>query len=61
MNVTINDYVLDNVFTELPKEHPDDLACWYTTTKDNDGWIMLWEDGETFHTYHYPPDWYGHG
>lgn len=57
MKIEISDYILENAFESLRDEN-EEVIAWFTSTNDRDGWIILWPDGETFHTYHYPPDWF---
>lgn len=53
----INEFVLDNVFTQIPATE-DRAAVWYARTADETGWVLVWEDGSHFHTYKDPKDWY---
>lgn len=55
--MNINQFVLDNVFHHIPADADRD-EVWYAQTKDGDGWVMVWEDGQHFHTYRHPKDWY---
>jgi len=54
----ISDFVLDQVFNRLDSQYDDRFPVWWAHTTDRDGYIMIWEDGNDFHTYRYPPDWY---
>ena len=54
MQITIDDFILENVFRKV--DTGDGVPVWYTRTFDQDGWIVLYPDGEHFHTYRYPPD-----
>lgn len=50
-------FVLNNVFHHIPAtEHRAEV--WWRETVDRDGYILVWADGNHFHTYRYPPDWY---
>ncbi len=51
----IPQFILDNVFEKL-----DDDVYFAKMKNEDSGWVIYWAyDHETFHTYRYPPDWYG--
>jgi len=35
----------------------DGTTVYWRETKENDAWIVIWEDGESLHTYHDPEEW----
>jgi hypothetical protein len=53
----IDEFVRDNIFNHIPASDDRD-EVWWALTKDQDGYIMVWEDGQHFHTYRHPEDWY---
>lgn len=57
--IEIDAYVLSNVFMRHDYEEEGiTRSIWFRETIDNDGWVILFPDGEHFHTYRYPPDWF---
>lgn len=55
----LTDFARDNLFNKLKSStDPEAPIVWWRETVEKDGYIMVSENGEDFHTYHYPPDWY---
>ena len=54
----IDEFVLEHVFHHIPAVDGERDEVWWRETVDNDGYIMVWSDGQRHHTYHYPPDFY---
>lgn len=55
MKIEIEQFVLDNLFHHVPATDNSD-EFWYRETTDEDGWVMVWADGNHHHTYRFPPD-----
>lgn len=53
----LNEYALQWLFHKIPGDDTKSTVYWRETI-DNDAYVMVWENGEVFHTYRYPPDWY---
>lgn len=53
----IDDFAVRHLFRHLPGDATRDEA-WYGKCIDGDGWIVVWSNGECFHTYRDPGDWY---
>lgn len=57
MALLIDDFVVEQLFERV--DQSDGTHYHYALTKDQDGWIVVFEDGEHLHTYRFPPDiWY---
>lgn len=62
----MDDYVRDQIFYYVPSgiiQHGDFAGeeyegFWWRETADGEGYIMLWADGQTHHTYHRPDELY---
>lgn len=53
MNITIDNFVLENLFNHFPGEEDYD-EFWWAPVLGGEGYIMLWANGEHLHTYHNP-------
>lgn len=51
----VDQFVLDNVFNKLVQSNGDTIY-WRSVRGDCNGYIVLFQDGEHFHTYDFPPD-----
>jgi hypothetical protein len=47
---------LEALFNRCTMTHEEGVAYWRDCREQNDGYIVLYEDGEHLHTYHYPPN-----
>lgn len=54
MALLIDDFVVEQLFERV--DRADGTHYHYALTKDQDGWIVVFEDGEHLHTYRFPPD-----
>lgn len=54
MEVTIDQFVLDRVFSTI---ETDDGPVFYASTVERDGWLVLYPNGEHLHTYRHPLTW----
>lgn len=52
----INEYVLTNCFNLLQDENGQNV--YWLETKEHDGFVLIWPDGDSFHTYRHPEDWF---
>lgn len=48
-------FVLDRVMNKIDTLEGD-IVYWAPVLGDGEGYVLLWEDGEYDHTYHYPPN-----
>lgn len=52
----IPDEVVDMLFGSV---RTADGVVHFASTLEKDGWVVIWPDGQSLHTYRYPPDWLG--
>jgi hypothetical protein len=48
-------YVLEHVFFKIDTLEGD-VIRWAPVKEGGEGYVVLWENGDYHHTYHYPPD-----
>lgn len=51
--LNLNEYIVENLFDVV---ETSDGPVYYASTKEKDGWMVVWPDGQCLHTYHYPPN-----
>lgn len=51
--LTIDEFTVENIFNKVETKYG---PVYYASTKDRDGWIVVWPDGESFHSYRDPID-----
>lgn len=48
-------FVLDRVFNKTD-DVEGNIVYWAPVIGGGEGYIILWDNGDYHHTYHYPPD-----
>jgi len=54
--VMINEFVLNNCFNVVYDD--DENKIYWLHTKEQDGYVLIWPSGESFHTYRHPEEWF---
>lgn len=54
----ISEFALSHVFNHLPATDDRDEAWWAHCAERGAGYVLIWADGESFHSYRCPADWY---
>ena len=55
--MNIDEFVLSQLFNHIPATEDRD-EVWWRETVDREGYVIVWENGQHFHTYRHPEDWY---
>lgn len=53
MEIVIDDFVLAQAFNHIPGTDKHD-EVWWRETVDEDGYIIIWANGDHHHTYRHP-------
>lgn len=52
--LTLDTWTVERLFHRVADD--DGNPIYWMETIDEDGYIIVWPDGERHHTYHYPPN-----
>ncbi len=52
IDMQVNSFVIENCFNVVYDD--DGEPVYWLPTKDEDGYVLMWPDGESFHTYRHP-------
>ena len=53
--MNVDQFLLDRLFYKI--NSPDGLVYWAPVIGGGEGYVVLWEDGSSMHSYLYPPNW----
>jgi hypothetical protein len=54
----LDEFAISQLFNHIPAEEGERDEVWWRETVDGEGYLMVWSDGQHFHTYRHPEDWY---
>lgn len=58
-SVVIDEFVLRHIFHRIPESPQVSEVFWREVKGGEEGYILVWRDGERHHTYHHPENTFG--